>query len=218
MRRPLITPIEGFLLAAFALGLVVSLAIQAMAEPVYPENVAYALVVTSRPRPTPTATVDWWSRTKLAEVELPKLPNLPGISLSGATKSNGYVGGQPVPFETLSCPTGTVRIDKVVTANRAGMTKPQDLRQQGSGQATVADILDRDQDGVDDLTQLAEGEEPPEPPKMEVVPVELLAALNAVDASFTLVLMPENAEEYTTPGLELGKMVIKPEEEEEGGQ
>ena len=91
-----------------------------MAEPTYPESVAYALVVTSRPRPMPTATVDWWSRTKLAEVELPKLPNLPGISLSGATKSNGYVGGQPVPFEMLSCPTGTVRIDKVVTANRAG--------------------------------------------------------------------------------------------------
>ena len=98
------------------------------------------------------------------------------------------------------------------------MTKPEEPLRQGSGQATVADILDRDQDGVDDLTQLAEGEEPPEPPKMEVVPVELLAALNAVDASFTLVLMPDNPEKYTTPGLELGKMVIKPEEEEEGGQ
>ena len=98
------------------------------------------------------------------------------------------------------------------------MTQPEQVSLRlGSGQATTSGILDRDQDGVDDLVELEEGEVE-EPPKMEVVPVELLAALNAVEASFTLVLMPEDAEDYTTPGFELGKMVIKPEEEDESGQ
>lgn len=88
------------------------------------------------------------------------------------------------------------------------MTKPEQV-------TTIVDILDRDQDGVDDLIELEEGEVE-EPPTISIVPIELLAALNAVDASFTLVLMPEDAEEYTTPGFELGKMVIKQEEEASG--
>ncbi len=39
-----------------------------------------------------------------------------------------------------------------------------------------------------------------------LVPVELLAALNATDASFTLVLAPEHAEPYTTSGLSLADL------------
>jgi len=39
-----------------------------------------------------------------------------------------------------------------------------------------------------------------------VVPVELLAALNAADAAFTLVLVPENAQAYTSPGVELSEL------------
>jgi len=39
-----------------------------------------------------------------------------------------------------------------------------------------------------------------------VVPVELLAALNASDAAFTLVLAPENAAPYTTAGLSLADL------------
>lgn len=39
-----------------------------------------------------------------------------------------------------------------------------------------------------------------------VVPVELLAALNASDAAFTLVLAPENATPYTTAGLSLADL------------
>ncbi len=38
------------------------------------------------------------------------------------------------------------------------------------------------------------------------VPVELLAALNASDAAFTLVLTPEQAKAYTTPGVEVGEI------------
>jgi Flp pilus assembly protein CpaB len=40
------------------------------------------------------------------------------------------------------------------------------------------------------------------------VPVELLAALNAADAAFTLVLVPDDAQAYTSPGLELSELRI----------
>lgn len=39
------------------------------------------------------------------------------------------------------------------------------------------------------------------------VPVEMIAALNAADASFTLVLQPEEAAPYTTPGFDLMQML-----------
>lgn len=39
------------------------------------------------------------------------------------------------------------------------------------------------------------------------VPVEMIAALNAADASFTLVLQPEDAAPYTTPGFDLKQML-----------
>jgi hypothetical protein len=41
-----------------------------------------------------------------------------------------------------------------------------------------------------------------------VVPVELLAALNAAKASFTLVLEPEKPEQYITPGLSLERLIV----------
>jgi Flp pilus assembly protein CpaB len=40
------------------------------------------------------------------------------------------------------------------------------------------------------------------------VPVELLAALNAADAAFTLVLVPEGAQAYTSPGVELSELRV----------
>jgi pilus assembly protein CpaB len=53
----------------------------------------------------------------------------------------------------------------------------------------------------------SEGETEGEPPDvMWAVPVELLAALNAADASFTLVLTPDDALPYTSPGLDLARM------------
>ncbi|MEM7134315.1 MAG: hypothetical protein AAF702_49045 [Chloroflexota bacterium] len=114
------TQLELLLLSFFVLGLAVSLAIAYMDEPVYPERVAVTLVVTPRPKPTETATVDWWSRTKLAEHELAKLPGLPAVSLGGASKSNGYQASQPISFEILSCPAENVRISKILTVNRPG--------------------------------------------------------------------------------------------------
>lgn len=53
----------------------------------------------------------------------------------------------------------------------------------------------------------AAGDVKPAPPIQRLlVPVELLAALNATDASFTLVLAPENAAPYTTIGLSLADL------------
>jgi Flp pilus assembly protein CpaB len=40
------------------------------------------------------------------------------------------------------------------------------------------------------------------------VPVELLAALNAADAAFTLVLVPEDAQAYTSPGVALSELRV----------
>ena len=52
----------------------------------------------------------------------------------------------------------------------------------------------------------AAGKKPPEPPVRWVVPVELLAALNAQGDSFTLVLLPETPQAYVTAGLSLADL------------
>lgn len=62
---------------------------------------------------------------------------------------------------------------------------------------------------VEDPELLAAGAAPEAPPQVSerlLVPVELLAALNAADASFTLVLAPERAAPYTTAGLSLADL------------
>lgn len=51
------------------------------------------------------------------------------------------------------------------------------------------------------------------PPARLVVPVELLAALNAADASFTLVMLPEAPATYTTTGLTLAQILVRSAEE-----
>jgi hypothetical protein len=66
-----------------------------------------------------------------------------------------------------------------------------------------------------DTPEIVEGEPPPaegEPPSVRLVPVELLAALNAADAAFTLVLTPEDGESYTTAGLSVSSLLLTGEE------
>lgn len=118
MRRRSTTHFDIFLIAQCLLGLLISLAIMGMSEAEHPDSVALSAVVTTRPRPTPTATVDWWRDVKLASAELPQLAGVPSVSLRGVSKSSGYTPNLPVPFETLSCPTETVRINHILTANR----------------------------------------------------------------------------------------------------
>ncbi len=60
----------------------------------------------------------------------------------------------------------------------------------------------------DPLAELIIPTEPtPEPKMVRVSPVELLAALNAAGASFTLVLMPEGAEIAPTVGVRLSELL-----------
>ncbi len=58
--------------------------------------------------------------------------------------------------------------------------------------------------------------EPEEPPVRWVIPVELIAALNAAgESSFTLVLLPETPQGYTTAGLTLTDVRVQVAEAEE---
>ncbi len=58
--------------------------------------------------------------------------------------------------------------------------------------------------------------EPEEPPVRWVIPVELIAALNAAgESSFTLVLLPETPQGYTTAGLTLTDVRVQAVEAEE---
>jgi hypothetical protein len=53
----------------------------------------------------------------------------------------------------------------------------------------------------------------PLPPARLVVPVELLAALNAADAAFTLVMLPESPSTYTSTGMSLETIRVADEGE-----
>lgn len=120
MRRRSTTHFDIFLIAQRLLGLLISSAIMGMSDPDLPNRVTLSTIATTRPRPTPTATVDWWSDIQLASSELPKLWGVPAVSLKNAPRASGYTPNLPVSFETLSCPTETVRINHILTANRPG--------------------------------------------------------------------------------------------------
>jgi len=68
--------------------------------------------------------------------------------------------------------------------------------------------------------EIVEGEEPApeeteEPPAVRVVPIELLAALNAADAAFALVLTPESGAASTTEGLSVARLMVKADDDED---
>lgn len=70
------------------------------------------------PLPTVTPTVTpvggWWNDVTLTPAPLSKLPALPAVGLGGVT--GGVQAGQPVPFQVIACPTGSVAISAVTTA------------------------------------------------------------------------------------------------------
>jgi hypothetical protein len=68
-------------------------------------------------------------------------------------------------------------------------------------------------DGVNRADMQGDPAEPDLPQITWAVPVEVLAALNAGGAAFTLVLMPAQAQPYTTPGLDLGAFLPPPAED-----
>jgi len=113
--------VDVILLALAALAILVGLAAIAgrgfARPPDAVEGLAYA------PLPTATATITptpgWWATVPVtATPDLKGLPAVPKLSLGGS--GGGLEAGQPVKFETLSCPRADVKITSVATAGKAG--------------------------------------------------------------------------------------------------
>ena len=114
------------------------------------------------------------------------------------------------PATSSTGSTGTVREGVLVLA---ASTQAQAVRYE-----TITDTLKLAAGGVDHRHAAAHDHadhcprptpavKPKEPPVRWVIPVELIAALNAAqNSSFTLVLLPEAPQLYTTAGLTLADM------------
>jgi len=141
-------------------------------------------------------------------------PYTPATASATVTKSSsgGALGMDSAPATSSSGSSGTVREGVLVLA--AG-TQAQPIRYE-----TITDTLKLA--ATQTLTgtlpaptkPAAAARKPSEPPVRWVVPVELLAALNAQGDSFTLVLLPETPQAYVTAGLSLADLraLATPEE------
>lgn len=94
---------------AVAFGLLAGIAQREFNRPV-------SLAASPLPTVTPTVTPvgGWWNDVTLTPAPLPNLPALPAVGLGGAT--GGVQAGQPVPFQVIACPTGSVVISAITTA------------------------------------------------------------------------------------------------------
>jgi hypothetical protein len=144
---------------------------------------------------------------------------------SGAPSTGSGLGLDSVPATSSAGSSGAVREGVLVLAAgtqaqpiRYEMTLP--LTQTVTVSANVTDTLKLAPSPMltGTLTPPGKpavpGKTPPEPPVRWVVPVELLAALNAQGDSFTLVLLPETPQAYVTTGLSLADLRV-PETQEE---
>jgi Flp pilus assembly protein CpaB len=142
----------------------------------------------------------------------PYTPLTAAATVSGGQRkaSSGLLADQP-PAASPATVGGTVREGVIVLA---ASTQPVSLTYQlltPAAPPITATLPLSDTRGL-----LAAGQAPggmlagdlwrARPVERLVVPVELLAALNASDAAFTLVLAPENAAPYTTAGLSLADL------------
>jgi hypothetical protein len=132
----------------------------------------------------------------------PYTPVTASATVSGGQSKTGggLIADQPAPSSPVTT-GGTVREGVIVLA---ASTRPLAITYQMLTTTVPSS----------DVVGLAPGAKPAatgdlkrsSPVERLVVPVELLAALNAADASFTLVLAPENAAPYTTAGLSLADL------------
>jgi Flp pilus assembly protein CpaB len=146
-------------------------------------------------------------------------PYTPATASATVTKnsSGGALGTDSTPATSSTGSSGTVREGVLVLA--AG-TQAQPIRyettlpltQTVSADASVTETLKlaaapapKGQAATPAKATAANKPEP-EPPVRWVVPVELLAALNAQGDSFTLVLLPETPQAYVTAGLSLADL------------
>ena len=140
-------------------------------------------------------------------------PYTPATASATVTKSGGgALGMDSTPATSSTGSTGTVREGVLVLA---ASTQAQAVRYE-----TITDTLKLAAGGVDHRHAAAArppprptaprptpAVKPKEPPVRWVIPVELIAALNAAqNSSFTLVLLPEAPQLYTTAGLTLADM------------
>jgi hypothetical protein len=132
-------------------------------------------------------------------------PYTPATASATVTKSSsgGALGMDSAPATSSPGSSGTVREGALVLA---ASTQAQPIRYQAITE-TVRLPVTPTLTGTVPLTATAPLTGTPalkkekEPPVRWVVPVELLAALNAQGDSFTLVLLPEAPQAYTTVGL-----------------
>ena len=129
--------------------------------------------------------------------------------------SSGALGIDTAPPTSSAGNSGTVREGVLVLA--AG-TQAQPIRYEAVTEtlkidaAPLAAAPSPDADATAGITDTAKApvdalpKNQPEPPVRWVVPVELLAALNAQGDSFTLVLLPETPQAYVTAGLSLADL------------
>lgn len=108
-------------------------------------------------------------------------------------------GSQPV-----SSPLPPVREGVIVLA---ASTRPEPVLYETAEAILIREMEEEEDDPVtgEEGDPVTGESQPPALPENVywAVPVELLAALNAADAAFTLVLVPEDAQTYTSPGVEL---------------
>ena len=105
-----------FALTLVAIGMLVSLAVGFKDGSNKPAQAMHSPL--ALPSPTPTATPGWWDEARFVTPTLPmsgKLPGLPSVSLGSSPGASSAAAGQPVSFQTLSCPIANVRIEQIVT-------------------------------------------------------------------------------------------------------
>ncbi len=97
--------------SAVILALLAAIANRNFARPLPAPTVPVLPTVT----PQATARGGWWDRVSMTPAALPALPRVAAPAL-GSLGSSAVSGGQPVAFTVVSCPQGTVKITKIVTA------------------------------------------------------------------------------------------------------
>lgn len=115
---------------------------------------------------------------------------------ASAQVKGGGGGGLLGPDQTTTSPgtSGTVREGVLVLA---ASTQPRPIRYEPVEQLSAI------------VTPAPTKGKPQEPPVRWVIPVELLAALNAAGNSMTLTLLPEMPQEYVSEGLQLNALRLE---------
>lgn len=139
---------------------------------------------------------------------LPPQTTMTGTAGATAASGSGLTG----TFSSSSSLTAARTSVREGVIMLAASTKPQEIVYE-----VITDTPETALTASQGVTETVIAGELPErepPPTRWVVPVELLAALNRADASFTLVMMPEEPEPYRTAGLLVSDLVVAPREEE----